>query len=54
MKVFREDVSSVGRVTLTPWLFEFSKASMAVAFRADAAQLNFADVQLTVLPVWEQ
>jgi hypothetical protein len=29
-------------------------ASMAVVFKAEAAQLNFALVQLTLLPVWEQ
>jgi len=54
VKVFREPVSSSGRVTLTPALFEFNIASMAVVFKADAAQLNLAEVQLTVLPVWEQ
>jgi hypothetical protein len=54
MKVLREEVSSSGRVTLTPALFALSIASMAVVLRADAAQLNFAEVQLTVLPVWEQ
>jgi len=53
MKVLKEPFRSVGRVTVTPDV-EVARASIAVVFKDDFAQLYFADVQLVFPLVTEQ
>jgi len=55
VKVCNEDLTSLGRVVLTPTAeaVEVSE-SKVVVFRAEAAQLNLAFVQVVFLPVVAQ